>query len=149
MIIPLINPNYKDMKKFLLGGNRDLGLLILRLSAGIILITAHGLKKLFGFSEMIHTFSDPYGFGNELSYYLSTGAEFLCSLLVVIGLYTRIAAIPVVINMATAAFVVLSSQPWAKQESAVMFLIPFLVILLSGPGKYSVDYYLAGQNKRE
>lgn len=132
----------------LISGNRDWAILILRIVAGLFLAFAHGLGKLNNFSESFHSFPDAIGLGSEISYLTTVAAEFLCALLVAFGLFTRIAAALPVIVMSVAAFVVLADAPFGKKESALIYLAIFLVIVISGPGKYSLDYFLFKQKNK-
>src|SRR5512147_327259 len=90
----------------------SIGLLILRLGIGGYLIT-HGWGKL----QMLlaggaDKFGDPIGLGSTVSLALVTLSEFICALLIMLGLGTRLATFPVVISMAVAAFVVHAKDPW-------------------------------------
>lgn len=118
----------------------DFGLLVLRLGAGGFMMFAHGWGKLSGFSEYKEMFPDPIGLGSSLSLGLAVGAEFFCALAIVIGLFTRFASIPLVITMLVAALVVHADDPFQKKELALMYLVPFISLLLTGPGKFSVDH---------
>jgi len=134
----------------------SIGLLILRLGIGSYLLT-HGLGKvrmlLAGNFAMM---GDPIGLGPVLSLILVAIAELLCALLVMLGLATRFAAALVVISMSVAAFVVHGSDPWtmeegyklfmagqskswASKEPALLYLIPFLALIFTGAGKFSLD----------
>jgi|SRR5690606_24704631 Predicted membrane protein len=128
------------MRKFLsyLPISLDLGLLILRAGAGLALVT-HGWPKLQNFGERASKFADPFGLGPEISLGLVVFAEFFCSLLVVLGVYTRLALIPLIINMATIVFLIHGGDPFGKKELAVLFLVSFGCLFFTGPGKYSVD----------
>jgi len=138
----------------------SIGLLILRIGIGGYLIT-HGWGKvqmlLAGGAE---TFGDPIGLGSTLSLALVTTSEFLCALLIVLGLATRLAAVPVVITMAVAAFVIHAGDPWTMEaaanaffsgasktwfskEPALLYLIPFLSLVFTGGGKISLDGLIA------
>ena len=134
----------------------SLGLLILRLGIGGLMVT-HGLGKL----EMLRAgnyagFGDPIGLGSELSLILATGAEFFCAILVMIGLATRVAALPIVFTMGVAAFVVHTNDPWLmgeafklfmekktqmplSKEPALVYMVPFAALIFTGPGKFSLD----------
>jgi putative oxidoreductase len=123
----------------------SIGLLILRLGVGGYLLT-HGWGKLQMVMEgNFDAFADPLGLGKTLSLYLVTGAEFGCSLLVMVGFLTRLAAVPVVIAMGVAAFVAHANDPWTmgqgpmSKEPALLFLIPFLVLVFTGAGRFSID----------
>ena len=144
----------------------SIGLLILRLGIGGYLIT-HGWGKL----QMLlaggaEKFGDPIGLGSTLSLALVTASEFLCALLILLGLATRLAAVPVVISMFVAAFVIHARDPWTMEaaasaffsgasktwfskEPALLYLIPFLSLVFTGGGKLSLDGLIAtGRNQR-
>ncbi len=118
----------------------DFGLLILRLSAGGMMAFGHGLGKLTGVLKGGGaSFPDPLGIGGQLSLGLAAGAEFFAALLIILGLKTRLSAIPLVFSMAVAAFLVHGNDPFMKKEKALLYLVMFLVVLFCGPGKHSVD----------
>lgn len=118
---------------------RNLGLLLLRIAPSIMLLT-HGIskfQKLIGGGEI--KFGDPLGVGPVPSLILAIIGEVVCPLLLIIGFKTRWAAIPSALTMATAAFIVHASDPFGVKEKSLLFLSFFIVIILLGPGKYSVD----------
>jgi putative oxidoreductase len=117
----------------------DLGLLFLRVTAGGLMLFGHGLGKLMSYSGMVGTFPDPLGMGSRLTLIVAIFAEVLCAFLVMIGLSTRLATLPVIGTLVTAAFIVHAADPWAKQEFALVYAIPFMALFFTGPGKISVD----------
>lgn len=117
----------------------DLGLLILRLGAGLLMITQHGLPKLLSYGEKSGSFSDPLGVTPGISLALAVFAEFFCSLAVALGLYTRLTVLPLLFTMGVAAFVVHATDPFKVKEKAFLFGLIYLVILISGPGKYALS----------
>ncbi|MBF2055476.1 MAG: DoxX family protein [Candidatus Sericytochromatia bacterium] len=119
----------------------DLGLLLLRLSLGSLMLT-HGLPKLQRFSELSQTFPDPIGLGSGFSLLLAVGAEVGCSLLLIFGAFTRLATIPLAVTMLVAALVIHGSDPFAKKELALLYLFPYLTLLLTGPGRFALDSWL-------
>jgi putative oxidoreductase len=94
------------------------------------------LQKLLGGDFQ---FADPIGIGPTPSLFLTTIGEVICPILVIIGFKTRWASLPVVIVMAVAAFIVHGADPFGKKELALMYLAVFVVIMLLGPGRYSID----------
>lgn len=119
----------------------DLGLLLLRIGAGGLMLT-HGtpkLIKLFGGEEI--AFADPFGLGMGVTLALAVFAEFICSILLIVGLGTRLAAIPLMITMAVAAFLVHAADPFQRKELAIIYLLVFTVLLITGAGKHSLDFY--------
>jgi putative oxidoreductase len=117
----------------------DVGLLALRLGAGGTLFWQHGWPKLIGFAELMDKFGDPIGLGSTISLGLIVLAETVCAGLVVLGLWTRITTVPVIIGMAVAAFIVHGGGGFAKQELAVLYGVAFVVLFFTGSGRYSLD----------
>ena len=125
----------------------DIWLLIFRVSAGAFMIT-HGLPKLNRLlTGGAADFPDPLGVGGVLSNILAVSGEVLFPALVILGLMTRLSAIPVIITMAVAAFVVHGSDPFQRKEMALLYLVVFTTILVFGAGKYSFDNFL-GKKRR-
>lgn len=140
----------------------SIGLLVLRLGMGGFMLT-HGWGKLQTvIAGDFDKFADPIGLGTGVSLVLVTTAEFLCALLIVFGLATRIAAIPTVIAMAVAAFVVHLNDPWtmgggaalfqageapswSSKEPALLFLTGFLALVFTGAGKFSIDALISSR----
>jgi putative oxidoreductase len=113
-------------------------LLILRITAGGLIIP-HGYSKLMSFASRSSGFSDPYHIGSSTSMALIIFAEFFCGALVVLGLLTRLACIPLIIGMGTVVFMINHGNLTGKNETPVLFLGCFIVLLITGPGKASID----------
>lgn len=116
----------------------DLALAILRVSFSGMILT-HGIPKISMLLDNASGFPDPIGIGSTTSLILAIIGEVVAPLLVLIGFKTRIAAIPVVVTMAVAAFVVHLNDDIATKEKALLYLFAFIVIALVGAGRYSVD----------
>ena len=119
----------------------SVGLVLLRLAAGGFMLT-HGWQKLSNFETLSAVFPDPVGLGPGLSLGLIVFAEFFCSILLLVGLFTRLAAIPLIIGMAVAAFVVHGADPFAAKELSLIYLFTYVALVFTGPGKFSIDYLL-------
>jgi putative oxidoreductase len=118
----------------------SLGLLILRVVAGGMILLGHGWPKLMRFSDLSSRFPDPLGLGSTtLSLSLVLLAEVFCAVAVILGFATRLVAIPLVITMLVAAFIIHADDPWQKKEFALLYALPFLTLICTGPGKFSVD----------
>ena len=126
----------------------SLGLLALRLGVGGMLLFQHGLPKLLSFSDQVSTFADPLGVGRAASLTLAIFAEALCAGLIILGLGTRAAALPVAVTMVVAAFVVHGDDPFAKKELALLYLVPALTLMATGPGRWSLDALVGRRKKR-
>ncbi len=119
--------------------NANLGVLFLRVGFGLMMIAGHGYSKLQKYLSGDRAFGDPIGLGEEMSLLLAILAEFVCSLLLIFGLFTRAVLIPLLITMLVALFVIHSSDPLPKQEVPLLYALAYLTLLLVGPGKYSLD----------
>ena len=117
----------------------SIGLLLLRLGPCSFLIYGHGWGKLANYTARSETFSDPLGVGSPMSLGLAVFAEVFCSIAVMLGLLTRLAAIPLIITMGVAGFIRHAPDPFAKKELALLYLIVFVTIALTGAGRYSLD----------
>lgn len=139
------------MKKFFqlsfLPTHVDLGLLVLRLIFGSLIALLHGWGKVTKASSMFDTFPDPIGLGSRVSYVLAAGGEFLGGLLIVLGLFTRFAALWVGIVMAVAFFFAHGAALSGPQsgEMPLLYFVGFLVLLITGPGRYSFDGKMGGR----
>jgi putative oxidoreductase len=131
------------MKKFLSTAYSqtafNLSALILRLTFGLMVCILYGFDKLMHFSNLKIIFPDPLHIGHRWSLVLVIFAETLCSLLLVLGLFTRFAALVLVISFGVAAFLVHRGHVQVHVEQVYLYLAAFFTILLVGPGRISVD----------
>lgn len=124
----------------------DIGLLILRITFGFAMFYGHGagkISRLFGGEEI--KFADPFGLGPTASLILVVFAEGLCSILVMLGLFTRAALIPLIVTMAVAYFMVHFSDPFGRQEKVIMYGLAYIALFVTGPGRLSMDYRFFGK----
>ena len=133
------------MKKFLStkysSGGFSFSMLVLRVTLGVLL-TSHGYDKLVHFSEMKGHFLNFIGLGPAISLALIIFAEFFCSLFIILGLFTRLAAIPIIIGMAVVVFMVTHGQILGPGERGAIYLAASIAVLFNGPGKISLDALL-------
>ncbi len=113
-------------------------MLLLRLGIGILMM-AHGYDKLLHFSKIQDTFLNFLGMGSTISLVMVVFAEFFCSLFLILGLFTRLSAIPLIIATCVMVFKAHHSDIFGDGEHASLYLISYLVILFVGPGRVSVD----------
>lgn len=125
----------------------NLWLLILRIGASILMLT-HGFPKLMKVIDGNMQFGDPLGIGAGPSLVLAAFAEAICSILIILGLATRLAVIPLIITMATAAFIVHANDPFSSQEMPLLYLLIYVTLLVTGPGKYAVDQAIGKKSGR-
>jgi putative oxidoreductase len=119
----------------------DWASLILRLTLGLLMLS-HGIPKLMKLLNGTMEFGDPIGIGVPASLTLTVFAEVFCSILIIIGFWTRLALIPLIITMAVAVFIVHINDDLGTMESALMYLLSYTALFLLGSGTYSMDAVL-------
>lgn len=120
----------------------DVSLLVLRVGIGVMMLV-HGLPKLeMLFSGDTSQFPSVLGLSSGLSLTLAVMAEVICSVLILVGLGTRLASIPLIITMLVAVFYIHGNDPFANQELGLHYLLGYLVLILLGSGRYSLDAFV-------
>jgi putative oxidoreductase len=128
----LLSTSYSD-------GAFNFALLVQRVATGLLLLIGHGLPKISKFSELSGGFYDPLHIGNRNSLILVILSELFCSMLLVLGLFTRIVALIIVFELSVAVFIFNYGQPLKSFELSAIFLTSIFTILIVGPGRISVD----------
>ena len=125
----------------------DIVLLLVRLFVGFAMLS-HGFPKL---QQLISgeeiQFYNFLGLGEKISLILAVFAEFVCTIFIILGLFTRGALIFTIITMAVAAFMVHGADGFDMRELSLMYLASYLLLFAFGPGRISVDAML--NRKRE
>lgn len=133
------------VKQLLFGTTPDanLGILILRVFIGLAM-TTHGFGKMFGglagFTENVANMGIP---APQLMAFLAAFAESFGALMLAAGLLTRPAAFMLVCTMAVAALGAHGDGGFGAQEKAWLYLVPSLMFMLKGAGKWSVDFLIS------
>lgn len=117
----------------------DAGLFVLRVFAGASMAIAHGLGKIQDPDKAISAarglnFPVPVAFG-----WAAILSEFLCGLLLALGLLTRVSAFFIGVTMVVAAFLMHGSDPYKIKELALAYLAMMILFLCTGGGRFSVD----------
>lgn len=124
----------------------DLSMLILRLGFGILMIP-HGYAKFVSFGEKQNDFMDFMGLGPATSLVLAIIAELVCSALLVLGLFTRAATIPLIVTAIVITFLAHDGDVFGKGYGGFSYLLVYIVILLVGPGKFSLDAAISSKQR--
>jgi putative oxidoreductase len=116
----------------------NIAMFVLRVGAGILIIH-HGYDKLVHFHDMEKFMVNFMGLGKSVSLSLVIFAEFFCAIFLILGLFTRFAAIPLIIDTTVAVIEGHKLDILGQGEHAALFILIFLVVLILGPGRISVD----------
>lgn len=104
-----------------------------------LLFYNHGLLKMELFSEDPSGFPNPVNLGAQNTYYLVVFAEGFCAVLVLLGLFTRLASLPILVTLFLAVVSIHADNPLSDKELPLLYLAVYIAIFLLGPGKFSLD----------
>lgn len=113
------------------------------------MMLTHGypkLQQLLAGGEI--QFADPFGLGQAATLIVAVLAEFVCSILLLLGLATRLATIPLIITMGTAVFIIHAADEFGKKEMGLHYLLVYIFLLIAGAGKYSIDHAISDNIRR-
>ena len=99
----------------------------------------HGYDKCIRIFSGNYKFSDPIGIGSTPSLFLTAFAEFVAPIFIIIGFKTHLLSIFPIITMFVAYVIRHDDDPFSKKEKSFLYLIAFITIFFTGPGKYSID----------
>lgn len=121
---------------------KDIILFAVRVFIGFAMLS-HGFPKL----QMLLAggkieFYDFIGLGPLVTLVLTVIAEFACSILLILGLFTRISLGFLIFTMVVAAFMVHGADPFEKKEMSLVYLSVYLLLMAVGAGKISVDHMI-------
>lgn len=122
-------------------------ILALRVFFGVMFFT-HGLDKMVNFNELSNTYPSVFGFGSYMTLMVSIFAEFACSLFLIAGLMVRITVLPMIAAMAVAFFDIHDGMMPAG-ELSLIYLVLFMILYVTGPGRYSLDYLIDMRFQKE
>lgn len=123
--------------------NMDAGILLVRVAVSVLMLT-HGLPKMMKFfGEEPIAFANILGLGAGVSLTLAVLAEVICSILLMLGLFTRPILIPLIVTMSVAILHIHAEDPFAVKEKALLFLLTFVFLFFTGSGRYSLDAVLS------
>jgi len=153
--------DWKRLVQFALLGSSDLeqyAILLVRVSIGLFFAVS-GANKLFVASAMKLIYETlvkaKVPFPHQTAYFVSS-VEFVCGSLVIVGFLSSPASAALLIDMSVATLTTaLSTLPkglsrlnWLDDFfylPEVLYVLFFIWLICSGPGKFSVDYWLAGK----
>ncbi|CAN5671216.1 DoxX family protein [soil metagenome] len=154
------------IKGMLIGGRgtgsalSDFALAILRVCTGLLIGLGHGFGKIWhdghiGIADQVVQGTAKLGFPAPTFFaWCSVLAEFVGGILLAVGFLTRPVAAVLVFDMAVAAFGAhlhdpIVSQAGRSKEAALLYLLPFLLLMFTGAGHFSADAMVRTMEKRE
>lgn len=129
------------------GKGVSLLIFLVRVFFGVLFFT-HGLDKMMNFNSLVDTYPDVLGFGSYMTLMVTIFCEFCCSLFLIAGLLVRVMTIPMIIAMGVAFFDVHDAM-MPEGELALIYFIMFILLFLTGPGKFSLDYLIDTKFQKE
>lgn len=122
--------------------NRGVGILLLRIGVAAMML-CHGWPKLLQLMQgQGGEWMDPLGLGSTFSLALCVFAEFFCSLAMLVGFFTRLAALVLAVNFWVAVFVYGVESSWTQNELPMLYLLCFVVLVCTGSGPLALDHLL-------
>lgn len=130
----------------------NLGRLFLRLFVGVMFLQ-FGIRHLVHYQELAPTFPTVWDVPSVVALNTMIIIELVCSLMIMVGFLTRLATLPPIVSMVIAEFYILHDMvpmmPVYGLDSTdpgylpIMFIGIYLFILIAGPGKISLDYFIS------
>lgn len=130
----------------------NLARLFIRLFVGVMLLQ-FGIRHLVNYNELCTTFPTVLDMSSSISLTLMIIIELVCSLLIMVGFLTRLSTIPPIVAMCAAEYYILHDMvpylPAYGLDSTdpgylpIMFIGIYIYMLIAGPGKISLDYFIS------
>lgn len=119
----------------------DSAILFMRIFIGAMMLT-HGIGKLQNYNAIVNSFPDPLGIGSAASFAIITFVEVGCSVLIIMGLFTRLATLPLIFGMFVATFIAFPEKSFAAGELSFVYMGIYIMLLISGGGRYAIDAFM-------
>jgi putative oxidoreductase len=120
-------------------------LLLHRVIISILFVFGYGLKKLKMFINGEDFFYSFLGFGSDITLLLASIGELIAPIFIIIGYKTRFFTALPLFMMFIVVLDVKSGEPFESYQTALLYLISLSIIIIAGPGKYSIDNYIKGK----
>lgn len=120
-------------------------LLLYRVIISILFVFGYGLKKLKMLINGEDFFYSFLGFGSDITLLLASIGELIAPIFIIIGYKTRFFTALPLFMMFIVVLDVKSGEPFESYQSALLYLISLSIIIIAGPGKYSIDNYIKGK----
>jgi putative oxidoreductase len=136
----MVNVKLSDLDK--LSQFQDTALLLMRIVIAGYLAINQGWPTFQNFMNGVTEYPDPLHLGARTTMALMVFTEVGCASFVLVGLFTRLLAIPVAFGFTVAVFIHHWSDPFGWKELPSLYWVSFIAFAILGPGKYSLDYLI-------
>jgi putative oxidoreductase len=121
------------------------GFAAIRIITGILMVY-HGIEvfsadKMNGYSQWMNDLNFPFP---AMMAYAGKGTEFVCGILLILGLFTRLAALVLAITMITVCFGMGKGRIFTDDQHPFLFVLLALLFFFTGAGKWSLDHFIFG-----
>ncbi|MEO6549532.1 MAG: DoxX family protein [Ferruginibacter sp.] len=122
--------------------NFNISMLVFRIIISLELMVVHGLKKVgVGVASAEHV-PNPLNLPDALNQAFATSANLFFPVLVILGFLTRLSVLPILAVTLTGYFILHWNDALLVKDTPFMYSAVYLLILVLGPGKYSLDYFI-------
>ena len=122
-------------------------ILVVRVVFGVLFFM-HGVDKMMNFNTLVVGYPSVLGFGSYPTLMVTIFCEFCCSLFLIAGLLVRIMTVPMIISMGVAFFDI-HDAIISEGELSLIYFIVFILLFLTGAGRYSLDYLIDSRFRKE
>lgn len=125
--------------------------LYMRLFVGIMFLQ-FGIRHWENFAQLSDTFPTVLGMTSQTTLICMIAIEIVCSTLIILGLLTRLSCLPPLVSMICADHYVVNhimhNNIYVLNDTApiylpIMFIGIFIFIMIAGPGRVSLDYFIS------
>lgn len=117
----------------------DFALLFYRVAISMSFLFIHGSKKVLNFQEEVQHIPDPFHMGGYTATIIAIFSNVVCAIFVALGLFTRLFAIGAFMIPFIGLLIVHANDPWVVKDVPLMYSLAFAIIIVLGPGRYSLD----------
>ena len=133
---------YSITKVFPACNDYNFSILVFRILVSVELMMAHGVKKLGIGAAITEQIPNPLHLPGALNEAIATSVNLFFPVFIVFGFFTRLAALPILVVTLTSYFILHWGDSVLEKDAPFMYSAVFLLILVLGPGKYSIDYFI-------
>ena len=129
-------------------GTFNIAMLLFRTILSLELMVVHGFKKIGINVAEAEKVPNPLHLPEWFNNAFAVSANLVFPVLVILGFFTRIAALPILAITLTGYFVLHWNDALLVKDTPFMYSLSYLLILVLGPGRYSVDYFIEEKRTR-